>query len=240
MQVIPAVDVLDGLVVRLMNGRYDEATTYGSDPVEVGTAWMADGAELIHVVDLNGARSGEPDSDLWKALGESGVVFQIGGGIRDQTTAEKAVQAGAARVVVGTATVHGGRALHKIAAAVGHTRVVAAIDVRSDRARGAGWTDEGAPVRDVVHGVVGSGVGVAIVTGIERDGAMSGPDIKLLAQVSDLAPSLRIIASGGVDSLAAIADLRSLECEAAIIGRALYEGSFTLPDAIAAASDNTP
>lgn len=236
MQIIPAVDVLGGSVVRLMNGRYDEVTEYGSDPVEVGTAWMADGAELIHVVDLNGARSGEPDSDLWKALGESGVAFQIGGGIRDQATAEQAVEAGAARVVVGTAAVYGGRALHKIVAAVGRTRVVAAIDVRSDRARGAGWTDGGAPVSDVVHRVVASGVGVALVTGIERDGAMSGPDFELLAQVSDLAPSLRIIASGGVDSLAAVAALHSVECEAAIIGRALYEGCFTLPDAIAAAS----
>jgi phosphoribosylformimino-5-aminoimidazole carboxamide ribotide isomerase len=236
MQIIPAVDVLDGSVVRLLHGKYDEVTTYAADPVEAASTWTAQGATLVHVVDLNGARTGEPDTGLWRVLGRSGIAFQIGGGIRDSAAAVSAVEAGAARVVVGTAAVHEGEALGEIVAAVGGTHVVAAIDVRGGRARGSGWTDDGVPLDDVVLRVVDSGVEVALVTGIERDGAMNGPNVDLLDQVRSAAPSLVLIASGGVSSLGDIAALAAMPCDAAIIGRALYENRFTLPDAIRAAS----
>lgn len=235
MDIYPAVDVLRGSVVRLLQGNYDEVTKYGDDPVEAAGGWMTEGATLVHVVDLNGARTGEPDFDLWSALGKSEIAFQIGGGIRDQVTAERAVEAGAERVVVGTVAVHTGGVLSQIVKAVGHDRVVAAIDVRNGLARGSGWTDDGAPLSEVVFRVVDSGVAVALVTGIERDGAMNGPNLDLLARVQATAPTLGLIASGGVDSLDAVAALGSQRYEGAVVGRALYEGRFSLPEAIAAA-----
>jgi phosphoribosylformimino-5-aminoimidazole carboxamide ribotide isomerase len=239
MQIIPAVDVLDGSVVRLLHGRYDDVTVYASDPVKTASGWINEGASLVHVVDLNGARTGEPDSRLWRVLGKSEIAFQIGGGIRDHVTAGRAVEAGAERVVVGTIAVHDDRVLGEIVKAIGSERVVAAIDVRDDRARGAGWTDIGVPLRDVVRKVVDSGVRIALVTGIERDGAMSGPNLDLLTKVQTIAPTLELIASGGIDSLHSIAALGLLRCDGAIIGRALYEGSLTLPDAITAASNES-
>ncbi|MGI9586541.1 MAG: HisA/HisF-related TIM barrel protein [Acidimicrobiia bacterium] len=236
MQIIPAVDVLGGSVVRLFRGRYDEVTEYATDPIEVASAWMAQDADLVHVVDLDGARTGEPNIDLWESLSSGGLTFQIGGGIRDVATAERAIESGAARVVVGTVAVHGAQVLGDIVSAVGTERVVAAIDVRDGRARGAGWTDDGEDVRDVVDAVVASGVGVALVTGIEKDGAMRGPNLQLIQDVRTAAPLLGVIASGGVDSLESIALLASSDCHAAVVGRALYERTFTLKEAFAVAS----
>jgi phosphoribosylformimino-5-aminoimidazole carboxamide ribotide isomerase len=236
MQIIPAVDVLDGQVVRLLQGSYDEVTTYAADPIEVARAWMADGATLIHVVDLSGARTGEPDVNLWRNLGRSDIAFQIGGGIRDPNLAIRALETGALRLVVGTAAVESTQLLGEIVSAVGGEHVVAAIDVRGGRARGSGWTDAGAPLDDVVRRVVDSGVEVALITGIERDGALSGPNMELLTKVRSAAPRLELIASGGVRSLPDLTTLEAFRCDGAIIGRALYEHRFTLPEAIRAAA----
>jgi phosphoribosylformimino-5-aminoimidazole carboxamide ribotide isomerase len=231
MQIIPAVDVLDGSVVRLLHGEFDMVTTYADDPVESAKQWVADGANLVHVVDLNGARSGKPDPNLWRSLGRAGVPFQIGGGIRDMRTALLAIEAGAGRVVVGTAAVHDTRVLGEILAACGVERVVASIDVRGGLARGSGWTGSGVHFADVVRRVVAVGVEMALVTGIDRDGAMNGPDLELLGEIRALAPELQVIVSGGVSSLADIAALSALSYNEVIVGRALYEDRFTLPEA---------
>jgi phosphoribosylformimino-5-aminoimidazole carboxamide ribotide isomerase len=236
MQIIPAVDVLAGSVVRLLHGRYDKVTTYAADPVEVAEGWTADGATLVHVVDLAGARTGQPDFDLWTDLGRSDIAFQIGGGIRDAGLAVRALEAGAQRVVVGTAAVHNPPVLGEIVSAVGGEHLVAAIDVRGDMAQGSGWTDEGVPLDVVVNRVVDAGVQTALVTGIERDGALTGPDVTLLARVTSAAPGLHMIASGGIGSLADIATVAVLSCDAVIIGRALYENRFTLGKSILVAS----
>jgi len=209
MEIIPAVDVLDGQVVRLLQGSYDKVTTYAADPIEVASAWTADGATLIHVVDLTGARTGEPDVNLWRDLGRSGIAFQIGGGIRDPNLAVRALETGALRVVVGTAAVTSAQLLSEIVSVAGSEHVVAAIDVRG---------------------------GLARVTGIDRDGALNGPNVELLAKVRSAAPSLQLIASGGVSSLADITTLAAFPCDGAIIGRALYEHCFTLDEAIGAAA----
>jgi phosphoribosylformimino-5-aminoimidazole carboxamide ribotide isomerase len=236
LQIIPAVDVLDGQVVRLLQGNYDEVTTYAADPIEVARAWTTDGATLIHVVDLDGARTGEPDVKLWRDLGRAGIAFQIGGGIRDPNLAVRALETGALRVVVGTAAVESAQMLGEIVSAAGRDHVVAAIDVRGGLARGSGWTDKGVPLGDVVHRVVDSGVATALVTGIERDGALNGPNLELLAKIRSAAPTLQLIASGGISSLADIAILADLDCDGAVIGTALYEHRFTMPEAISAAA----
>lgn len=224
LQLIPAVDVLDGAVVRLTHGDFDQVTVYDGDPVARARQWMDEGAELVHVVDLEGARSGTPSVVLWEGLAEAGVRFQVGGGIRTAELAEQALGAGAVRVVLGTAAVWDPAVLGAIS---DPSRVVAAVDVRDGRATGAGWLDEGRNTADVLHDLADQGVGRLLVTGIGRDGTMQGPEYELLsAVVSD--GRFRVIASGGVGTLEDLGRVAALGCEAVIVGRALYERRFTL------------
>jgi phosphoribosylformimino-5-aminoimidazole carboxamide ribotide isomerase len=233
-QVIPAVDVLGGAVVRLARGSYDDVTRYASDPVEALVRWAAEGAELVHVVDLAGARDGLHPGELVSRLAAAGVAFQIGGGIRTVADAVAAVAGGAARVVVGTAAVWDTATVEEMVGALGEERVVAALDVREGRARGAGWRDGGLPVAEAAQRLASAGVGRALVTGIGGDGMMTGPDLALLATVAEAAPRLALIGSGGVGTLADLVALRDAGAEAAIVGRALYEGRFTLAEAMGA------
>jgi phosphoribosylformimino-5-aminoimidazole carboxamide ribotide isomerase len=232
MIVIPAVDVLGGSVVRLFRGDYDAVTTYSDEPAVVASRWVLDGATIVHVVDLEGARSGDPSSALWRDLGEAGVPFQVGGGIRDVERAREAIACGASRVVIGSAAVHEPAVLAAIVDAVGPPGVVAAIDVRAGMAVGSGWLDGGVSVSTVAGRVADAGVQLALVTGIERDGAMDGPNTEILATVRDAAPDLSLIVSGGVGSLDDLKMLRDKGYEAVIVGRALYEDRFTLQEAI--------
>jgi phosphoribosylformimino-5-aminoimidazole carboxamide ribotide isomerase len=235
-EIIPAVDVLDGRVVRLERGDYERVTVYGDDPAAQAAAFIGEGAARVHVVDLAGARDGTHAIGLWRSLAGAGVVFQVGGGIRTPETAAAAVEAGAGRVVVGTAAVWEPEVLAAIAAAVGPDRVVVAVDVRNGKATGAGWRDEGRDLDAVLADVVGAGVPRVLVTGIARDGMMTGPDVELLTRTQELAPGLHVIASGGVGRLDDVIDVARRGVEGVIIGRAIYEGVFTVSEAIAAAS----
>ncbi len=236
-EIIPAVDVLDGRVVRLQRGDYGRVTVYAENPAAQASSFMADGAARVHVVDLAGARDGTHAMGLWRALAAAGVEFQVGGGIRTAETAAAAIEAGAGRVVVGTAAVWHPEVLAEIADAVGPDRVVVAIDVREGKATGAGWLDEGKELSTVLRHVQDAGVPRVLVTGIARDGMMTGPDVELLAQTQALAPGLRVIASGGVGTLDHIVDVAGRGVEGVIVGRAIYEGAFTVPQAITAVSD---
>jgi phosphoribosylformimino-5-aminoimidazole carboxamide ribotide isomerase len=233
--VIPAVDVLGGAVVRLFRGDFSAVTTYDRDPVAVASRWVAEGAEIVHVVDLDGARSENRSAHLARSLGAAGVPFQIGGGIRASGIARGAIRDGASMVVIGSVAIHDVPALAAIVDAVGKSAVVAAIDVRAGLAVGSGWSDDGMALETVVRRVVDCGVGAALVTGIEHDGVMDGPNTEILETVRATAPGLSLIASGGVGSLDDLAMLRDRGHEAAIVGRALYEERFTLEEAIAAA-----
>ncbi|MEX1270912.1 MAG: HisA/HisF-related TIM barrel protein, partial [Acidimicrobiia bacterium] len=189
-------------------------------------------ASLVHVVDLDGARTGTPDRGLWDTLASAGVAFQVGGGIRTAETARSALAAGAERVVLGTAAVWNPDVLGAIDQA---DRVVAAVDVRGGRATGAGWLDEGRAVGDVLDDLAARGVARLLVTGIGRDGTMEGPEMELLdAVLAD--QRFAIIASGGVGTLDDLRRVAEAGCEAVIVGRALYESRFTLPQALAAIS----
>ena len=232
MLVIPAVDVLDGKVVRLLRGSFSEVTVYGDDPVAVGSAWIESGAELVHLVDLEGARSGQPDRLLWHRFAAAGVRFQVGGGIRDVATARAALDSGAARVVLGTAAVWNPQILAEIGSPA---RVVAAIDVDGDEALGEGWSGEGRHLEGVLAGLRSNRIERMLVTSISRDGTMTGPDVGLIGRVREIAPDLALIASGGVGSLDDLKVLSDAGCEAAIVGRAIYEKRFTVEDAQAIA-----
>jgi phosphoribosylformimino-5-aminoimidazole carboxamide ribotide isomerase len=234
-QVIPAVDVLGGAVVRLRRGDYDAVTRFGDDPVETALDYMAAGAEIVHVVDLEAARSGGFSADLWRRLGAAGVRFQAAGGVRGAEDAVAAVTAGAARVVTGTAAVWEPERLAEMAAAVGGELLVGAVDVRAGRAHGAGWLDEGRPVAAVIEQVVAAGVGRIMATAVHRDGTMEGPDIELVEEVIAAAAGTPVIASGGVSSLDDVSRLVATGCESVVVGRALLEGRFSLREAQAAA-----
>ncbi len=236
MYVIPAVDVLDGKVVRLRQGRYDEVTVYGDDPAGKVDEWVRQGAKIVHVVDLAGARDGAGDRKMWRSIGERGLPFQIGGGIRTLEAATAVIEAGATRVVLGTAAVWDPLLVAKIVDAIGSEQVVAAIDVRGGKATGAGWLDDGRELADVLGDLVVAGVVRVLATGIATDGTLAGPDIGLLEDVMRLAPSLRLIASGGVGTLDDVATIAALDVESAIVGRALYDNRFTFAAAAAAAS----
>lgn len=232
MQVIPAVDVLGGQVVRLLRGSYDEVTVYGSDPTAIASRWIEQGASMVHVVDLVGARTGHPDPILWERLAADGISFQVGGGIRDAATARLALGTGASAVVMGTATVWDPQVLEAVGAP---DRVIAAIDVQRGQATGSGWIDEGKPLDEVLAPLESFGITRALVTAIVRDGTMSGPDLVLIGTVREAAPNLKITASGGVGELSDLRALAKAGCEAVVVGRALYENRFTLEQAIAAA-----
>lgn len=238
MQIIPAVDLLDGAAVRLLRGDYGAVTGYGRDPAAIARGFVSQGAGLVHVVDLEAARGGQRQVDTVEAVLDAGVPIQLGGGIRTARDARWAVDAGASRVVVGSALVgpsDGPGA--DIVEAVGAEAVVAAVDVRDGRALGSGWLDGGSALGSVLDRIVRLGIPRMLVTGIERDGTMAGPDLDLLSEVRASAPGVALIASGGVGTLDDIGSLVGLgePVEAAIVGRALYERRFTLGEAIDAA-----
>lgn len=226
------MDVLDGRVVRLVQGDYARVTVYSDDPVRQAQTWVDQGATLVHVVDLAGAASGGFDRRLGESLAAAGITFQVGGGIRSAEAAGQVLAAGAIRVVMGTAAVWSPEILAETLSLVGDPeRLVAAVDVRDGRATGAGWRDLGRRLESVLEGLAIAGVRRVLVTGIGRDGTMTGPDLELVSRVMAGGP-FRVQASGGVGSLADLTAVAAIGCEAVIVGRALYEARFTLAEAI--------
>lgn len=238
MELIPAIDLLGGRVVRLSKGAYDAVTDYGDDPVEVARGFAADGAERIHIVDLDAAREGRPmQGDVIARIVDAvAVPCQIAGGIRDADAVADGLRAGADRVVLGSALISKPLLAKTLVERHGPDRIVAAIDVRDGQALGDGWVAgaRGADAIDHVVRLAEAGIRWFAVTAIARDGQMSGPDLELLEAVRKTVPNAAIIASGGVSSLADIRELASRDFKAAITGRALYEGAFTLAEAIRA------
>jgi len=233
MRIIPAVDVLGGSAVRLTKGDYDSVTVYSDDPGGVVAGWAGHGVSLVHVVDLEAARTGRRQRGILDTLAGCGASVQLGGGIRTALDAKQVVDAGVNRVVIGSVLVEDEIEAGRIVEAVGPERVVAAIDVRDGRAVGSGWLDGGVAVGALAKRIERIGLEAALATGIERDGTMEGPDIELLAQVRELLPDIELIASGGVGSLEDLALLASTgRVDGAIIGRALYEHRFTLREAL--------
>jgi phosphoribosylformimino-5-aminoimidazole carboxamide ribotide isomerase len=239
MEVIPAIDLLEGRVVRLTKGAYDAVSDYGDDPAEAARRWEAQGATRIHVVDLEAAREGRPmQADvIERIVAAVDVPCQVAGGIRDADSVARALAAGAGRVVLGSALIGHPLLARTLVERHGPDRIVAALDVREGQALGDGWV-EGARGTDVIglaRQLAEAGMRWLAVTAIARDGLMSGPDVDLLEAVRMAVPGGAIIASGGIGSLAHIRDLAARGFDAAIVGRALYESAFTLPEALAAA-----
>ena len=236
MQLYPAIDLRGGRCVRLYQGSYDAETTYRDDPVAQAREFAAAGASWLHVVDLDAARSGDPvNLPVIAAMAEAvDVPLQTGGGVRNRDAAAALADAGAARVVIGTAAVENPRLVEQVAA---RQPVAVGLDARGREVATHGWERAGgADLLELAARFESSGAEAAIVTEISRDGTMAGPDTDGLTTVL-AATGLAVIASGGV---AELADLEALEAVRAggralagvIVGRALYEGRFTVEQAL--------
>ena len=240
MELIPAIDLLGGRVVRLSRGAYDAVTAYGDDPLAVARGFEAAGAPRIHIVDLDAAREGRAmQADVIASIVAAvDVPCQVAGGIRDADAVAAGLRAGADRLVLGSALISSPLLAKTLTERYGPDRLVAALDVRDGQALGDGWVEgaRGAEVIELARSLADRGVRWFAVTAIARDGQMSGPDYELLEAVRAAVPRAAIIASGGVSSLADIRELAARRFDAAITGRALYEGAFTLTEGLQAAA----
>ena len=239
-ELLPAIDLRGGRVVRLRQGDFSRETAYSDDPVAVAVGFAADGAGWVHVVDLDGARTGIPahvatTQAIAAAVGQE-VRVEAAGGLRTAADVRRALAAGASRVVLGTAALRDPDFATAVVRDYGADRVAVAIDVRDGWASGDGW-DANAPTTDALGAIqrlAEVGVTTFEVTAIDRDGLLQGPDLDLLSRAVGLGAG-RIIASAGIASVDDIEAVRAIGCAGAIVGRALYEGQLSLRDALAAA-----
>ena len=240
MRLYPAVDILGGSAVRLLRGDYGASTVYDEDPLEAARAWSEQGARYLHVVDLDGARRGAPAnlSHLRRITSALEVPVQYGGGLRSLRAVDEALDAGAARVILGTAAVDRPELAGEAVRRFGPERIACGIDVKEGQAATRGWTDARGPSPERLAALfAGLGVGWLIVTAVARDGTMEGFDLPLLREVALAAPAANLIASGGAGSLSHLRALAAAgvpRLAGAIAGTALYEDRFTIRDAQAA------
>lgn len=239
MLIIPAIDIHDGRCVRLAQGDFDAVTRYG-DPVEQARAFAGAGAEWIHVVDLDGAASRKPQQTaLIRAIAHAaGVSIQCGGGVRSADDVSALIDAGAARVVVGSVAVKRPDDVAAWLDAFGAERLCAAFDARPERGGFVvatdGWTERsGVPLDDAIARYPAGSLAHALVTDVSRDGMLTGPNTALYADLARRFPDIAFQASGGVATLGDLAALKQAGAAGAIVGRALYEKKFSLEDALA-------
>jgi phosphoribosylformimino-5-aminoimidazole carboxamide ribotide isomerase len=227
--VYPALDVLDGRIVRLREGRREQVTVEGGDPVAAAGRFAAEGATWLHLVDLDGAFSGAPDPRLVERVAAVGLPVQVGGGYRSLALVDSALAAGAARVLVGTAALDD--AFLEAAASRFGEAVAVAVDARDGRVAVDGWTREApATPAELARRCARAGIRRLLVTSTRRDGTLAGPDVELLESV--LAAGLPVVAAGGIASLDDLRTLRELGCEGAVAGSAVWLGRFTVSEAV--------
>jgi phosphoribosylformimino-5-aminoimidazole carboxamide ribotide isomerase len=235
MILLPAVDILEGKAVRLTQGEFDQSTVYDADPLDAARRWVQDGARSLHVVDLDGARSGAPVNveHVQRIAAEVRVPVQAGGGLRTIEAVRDTIAAGATRVVIGTAAYHDIDLLDQAIAEFG-ARVVVSIDARGGRLAAAGWTEQtDIPVEAVIEHLNARGVRRFVYSSIERDGMLAGPDLDAARRVGEAVRG-SFAYSGGVASLEdvrALVDLRQVNLTGVIVGTALYEGRFAVAEA---------
>ena len=241
MIIYPAIDLRGGRVVRLTEGRFDQEKSYGDDPLAVAREFAGAGAAWLHVVDLDGAKDPAKRQTglVQKLAGESGLLVQTGGGIREVAQVEALLGAGAQRVIVGSLAVKEPARVREWLGRFGGEHIILAPDVRLDakgvpRIAAAGWQENtGVALDDFLTGYLAAGLIHILCTDISRDGKLTGPNTALYAGLVKRFPSLQIQASGGVASLDDLRALRTTRSAGAIVGRALYEKKFTLPEALA-------
>ncbi len=234
---LPAIDLRGGQVVRLAEGDFGRETIYSTDPAAVARGFAAAGASWIHVVDLDGARDGgrrqtDAVQQIVVAAGDR-VACEIAGGLRDEEAVAAVLGAGAARAVVGTAALRDPAFVERLIGRFGAERIAVALDVRDGSAVGQGWVPGATAVaaEEALAVLADRGARTFIVTAIERDGLLAGPNLELLARMVALDLG-DVVASAGVSSLRDLGEVRSIGCVGAVVGRAIYEGRLDLAEAI--------
>lgn len=234
----PAIDIRGGRAVRLLRGDYDRETAYDADPVDAARRWAGEGAQFLHVVDLDGAKAGEPRNldNVRRIAAAVDCPIQVGGGLRDADAVAAVLGAGAERVVIGTAALRDPEFVDSVLAAHDE-RVVVSVDARDGKVSLSGWTETSdVDVADAVADLTERGVKRFLCTAIEVDGTMEGPALGELSRIA-AATNAQVIASGGVGEISHLEQLAresAPNIEGAIVGRALYEQKFTVAEALAA------
>lgn len=235
LQLLPAVDVAGGQAVRLVQGEAGSETHYGQ-PLDAALAWQNDGAQWVHLVDLDAAFGRGSNAELLaEVVGTLDIAVELSGGIRDDASLAAALATGCARVNLGTAALESPDWVRSAIARYGD-RIAVGLDVRGTTLAARGWTSEGGELWPTLERLDADGCARYVVTDVHRDGTLTGPNLALLRDVC-AHTSAPVVASGGVsslDDLRAIASLTSLGVEGAIVGKALYAKAFTLPEALAA------
>ncbi len=235
MELIPAIDLIDGKCVRLYQGDYTQETVYAEDPVEVALRWESLGASRIHIVDLDGARSGDPDnlSVVKRIVKAVQVPVQMGGGVRTLATAHRIIEVGVQRVMLGTVAVRDPQIVQSACAELGSEAVVVAVDSKDGQVAISGWTSTSqVQATDLVASMMEAGVQTFLCTDISRDGTLSGPNYDLMHGLVQVAGK-GIIAAGGIASIQHLQRLTDTGVGAAVIGKALYTADIDLHEAVA-------
>ncbi len=235
LELLPAVDVADGQAVRLVQGEAGSETSYG-DPLEAALQWQTDGAQWVHLVDLDAAFGRGSNRELIAdVVGRLDIKVELSGGIRDDASLDAALATGCTRVNLGTAALETPDWVRSAIARHGD-RIAVGLDVRGTTLSARGWTQDGGELFEVLARLDADGCARYVVTDVRRDGTLTGPNVELLEQVC-AATDRPVVASGGVSSLEdlrVLAGLTGIGVEGAIVGKALYAGAFTLPEALAA------
>jgi phosphoribosylformimino-5-aminoimidazole carboxamide ribotide isomerase len=238
MDVIPAIDLVDGRVVRLVQGRFDASTDFGADAEALADRFAAAGARWLHVIDLDAARTGERSAQhrvlLDRLVARKRGKLQVGGGFRTAESVEEALSSGVDRVLLGTLALRDPEAFAALVARHGD-RICLTADSLEGSARVAGWLeDSGEPTVALVRRLSEEGVGAFLVTAIDRDGTLAGPDLRLLEGVRAVTDGI-LLASGGIGSADDVRRVAEAGCDGVVIGRAFLAGTLELADALAAA-----
>ncbi|MCH8063390.1 MAG: 1-(5-phosphoribosyl)-5-[(5-phosphoribosylamino)methylideneamino]imidazole-4-carboxamide isomerase [Chloroflexi bacterium] len=236
MEVIPAIDLRGGRCVRLYQGDYNRETVFSDDPLEVARRWVKSGARRLHVIDLDGARSGEQSNAeaAYRIADEAGVPVQLGGGIRSIESARQAIERGIDRVLMGTAAVENPDLLRELVGELGAERVVVTVDARDGKVALNGWTQTSeVEAEQLIRDMRGVGVSRYLYTDISRDGTLSGPNFDALHGLTAI-PDVKIIAAGGISSVEHLLRLSEIGVESAVVGTAIYTGDIDLGQAVTA------
>ena len=234
MNIFPAIDLIGGQAVRLEKGDYNKKTVFNSDPVAVAVGFKNAGAEYLHLVDLDGAKSGKTDNYnvIREIVNKSGLKVEIGGGIRNIDTVEKYLETGVMRVIIGTAAITNPEFLDEALSKYGE-RIAVGVDIKNGKVAIKGWTETvDITCEDFIEKMQNKGVKTVICTDISKDGMMSGTNLELYKSLSEKF-TMDITASGGVSSLKDVKTLNDMNMYGAILGKALYVGGIDLKEAIA-------
>ncbi len=238
MKIFPAIDLMNNQCVRLSQGRADAATVYNDDPVDQALCWEAQGGDYLHLVDLDGAFAGEPRHTrlIERIIEAVKIPVEVGGGLRTDEHVRELLDVGVDRVILGTRAVSDPDALRRLVERFRH-RIAVGIDAREGFVQVKGWVETtGMRAVDLARDVAAMGVHTLIYTDTATDGMLQGPNLSGMAAMCDAVPGVGVVASGGVSSLEDVRNLsvlRRSNLEGVIVGKALYEGSVTLPGLLA-------